>query len=408
MKSRSIVFILFCLLAIVIAPLQKVEAKNKKDVVVLGIERIDEYAGIFAGKRVGLITNQTGADRNLQSSVDLLRSKVKLQAVFVPEHGLFGAATAGDDIKNDNYEGIEVRSLYGDTKRPTKAMLADIDILAFDIQDVGTRHYTYVSTMAYAMEACAKEGKKFVVFDRPNPLGGACEGPTLKNGFESFIGLYNLPLRHGLTVGEYARFINKEYQIGADLQVIPMKNWTRGMFFEQTELPWIATSPNIPTETSAFCYAATGIVGDMNISVGIGTTKPFEYVGAPWLDKLDFAAKLNVLEMPGVVFRPIAFIPNYGIYAGELCQGVQMHITDKRSFQPAHVGAQMVRLLMRDYSQRDLFPKRSSDGYKIDIALGESSLRYAEIPLKDIFNRWDRENAYFAEKVQPYLLYPLK
>lgn len=399
---------MLCLLAIAVVPLQKAEAKNNKDTVILGIERINDYADIFAGKRVGLITNQTGVDRNLKSSVDILRSKVQLQAVFVPEHGLFGAVTAGDDVKNDKYEGIEVRSLYGDTRRPTKAMLADIDVLAFDIQDVGTRHYTYVSTMAYAMEACAKEGKKFVVFDRPNPLGGYYEGPTLKNGFETFIGLYNVPLRHGLTVGEYARFINKEYKIGADLQVIPMKNWTKEMLFEQTGLPWVATSPNIPTETSAFCYAATGIVGDMNISVGIGTTKPFEYVGTPWLDKLAFAAQLNALEMPGVIFRPIAFIPNYGTYAGELCQGVQIHITDKRSFQPAHVGAQMVRLLMKDYPQKDLFPKRNSDGYKIDIALGESSLRYAEIPLEDIFKRWDRENAYFAEKVQPYLLYPLK
>ncbi|MGE4588099.1 MAG: exo-beta-N-acetylmuramidase NamZ domain-containing protein [Acidaminococcaceae bacterium] len=408
MKIRNMILVIFCLLAVVMLPILDAEAKEKSKRVVLGIERIEDYTKIFTGKRVGLITNQTGVTHDLKSSVDLLRSKVNLQAIFVPEHGLFGAVTAGDDVKNDNYEGIEVRSLYGDTRRPSKAMLSDIDILAFDIQDVGTRHYTYVSTMAYAMEACAKEGKKFIVFDRPNPLGGNYEGPTLKNGFESFIGLYNVPLRHGLTVGEYARFINKEYQIGADLTVIPMKNWTREMLFEQTGLPWIATSPNIPTEASAFCYAATGIVGDMNISVGIGTTKPFEYVGAPWLDKMDFAAKLNALQMPGVIFRPIAFMPNYGMYAGELCQGVQMHITDKRSFQPAHVGAQMVRLLMKDYSQIDLFPKRSSDGFKIDIALGESSLRYAEIPLEDIFNRWGRENAYFAEKVQPYLLYPLK
>ncbi|MGL5206301.1 MAG: exo-beta-N-acetylmuramidase NamZ family protein [Acidaminococcaceae bacterium] len=408
MRTRNILFVMICLFAIVILPLQCTEAKNNKSKVVLGIERIDDYEGIFAGKRVGLITNQTGVDRNLKSSVDLLKEKTQLQAIFVPEHGLFGAVMAGDAVKNDNYEGVEVRSLYGDTKKPTKEMLADIDILAFDIQDVGSRHYTYVSTMAYAMEACAKQGKKFVVFDRPNPLGGYLDGPTLKNGFESFIGLYNVPLRHGLTVGEYASFINKEYRIGVDLQVIPMKKWTREMFFEQTGLPWIATSPNIPTEMSPFYYASTGIVGDMKVSVGIGTTKPFEYIGAPWLDKLDFAAQLNELAMPGVIFRPIAFKPNYGLYAGELCQGVQIHITDKRSFQPAQTGAQIVRLLMKDYPQRDLFPKRSADGYKIDIALGESSLRYAEIPLADIFNRWDRENTYFAEKVQPYLLYPLK
>ncbi len=408
MKIKSLGFLVFCLLIAMGSTFNNVEASSEKKDVVLGIERLDEYVRVFDGKRVGLITNQTGVDHNLQSSVDLLKIKVHLQAVFVPEHGLFGAVAAGDSVKNDTYKGIEVRSLYGETRRPTKKMLADIDILAFDIQDVGVRYYTYVSTMAYAMEACAAEGKKFVVFDRPDPLGGYYEGPTLKKGFESFIGLYNVPLRHGLTVGEYARFINKEYNIGADLIVVPMKNWTKNMLFEQTGLPWVATSPNIPTEMSALCYAATGIVGDMNVSVGIGTTKPFEYIGTPWLDKLSFAEKLNALKMPGVIFRPVAFIPHYGMYAGELCQGVQMHITDKRAFQPAHTGAQMVRLFMKDYPGKNLFQDRNYGGYKIDIALGESSLRRAEISLDNIFSRWDRENAYFADKVQPYLLYPLK
>lgn len=409
MTIRNILSLAFCfLLAMTALSVPAEAAKHEEKKVVLGIERLDEYAEIFAGKRVGLITNQTGVDHSLQSSVDLLRAKAQLQAVFVPEHGLFGAVTAGEHVENENYENIEVRSLYGDTRRPSPAMLEDIDVMAFDIQDVGIRHYTYVSTMAYAMEACAAAGKKFVVFDRPNPLGGYYEGPTLKAGFESFIGLYHLPLRHGLTVGEYARFINEEYNIGVDLVVVPMKNWTRDMYFAETGLPWVATSPNIPTDLSALCYGATGIVGDMNVSIGVGTTKPFEYIGAPWIDKLVLAKKLNALLLPGVTFRPIAFIPNYGMYTGELCQGVQMHVTDKGAFQTARTGAHIVRVLMEDYPQKSLFPGRSTDGYKIDIALGESSLRIDGISLENIFARWDRENVYFAEKAQPYLLYPLR
>lgn len=382
-------------------------AKHKKEAerVILGIERIDEYAQIFAGKRVGLITNQTGVDASLKSSVDLLRAKTNLAGIFVPEHGLFGAVAAGEDIVDDNYEGIKVFSLYGDTKRPTEAMLADIDVLAFDIQDVGARHYTYASTMAYAMEACSKYGKTFVVFDRPNPLGGRLGGPTLKIGQESFIGLYHIPLRHGFTMGEYARFINEEYKIGADLVVIPMRNWTRDMYFSDTGLPWISTSPNIPTDVSALCYAATGIVGDLTVSVGVGTTKPFEYIGAPWINKLDFAEKLNALQLPGVTFRPMAFVPRSNIFAEELCQGVQMHITDKEAFLPVKTGAHIVKLLLKDYPDGAFLQGRSGDGYKIDIALGESSLR-RDWPLENIFARWDRENDIFEEKAQPYLLYP--
>lgn len=386
--------------------LQDAWAASREKPLVLGIERVAEYADVFAGKKVGLITNQTGTDSRLKSSVDLLREQASLEAIFVPEHGLFGAAAAGEQIADEEYNGIRVHSLYGDNKKPTAAMLGNLDLIAFDIQDIGVRHYTYVSTMAYAMEACAENGKTFVVFDRPNPLGGRLGGPTLKKGFESFIGLYHVPLLHGMTVGEYARFINAEYGIGAELVVIPVLNWTRDKSFGETGLPWVPTSPNIPTEVSAFCYAATGIVGNMAVSVGIGTTKPFEFVGAPWMDKLKLAARLNALSLPGVVFRPAAFIPKFGMYKDELCQGVQLHITDKAVFRPALTGALLVRMIMGEYPQQELFQKRGETGYKIDISVGEASLRHDLIPLEQILRRWQSENELFAGKIEPYLLYP--
>ncbi|HIU64321.1 MAG TPA: DUF1343 domain-containing protein [Candidatus Avacidaminococcus intestinavium] len=383
-----------------------VEAKKAPPEVLLGIERLAEYKGELSDKRLGLLTNQTGVTKSLQSSVDVVREEFNLVAIFVPEHGLSGAVVAGESVADAQYEGVPVRSLYGATKRPTAEMLADIDVLLVDLQDIGVRHYTYTSSLAYAMEACAEFGKTIVVLDRPNPLGGKIEGPTLKKGYESFIGLYPLPLRHGLTIGEYAKLINQEYAIGADLLVIPLKNWRRGMYFAKTGLPWVATSPNIPTAETALPYAITGIVGDLNVSVGVGTTKPFEYVGAPWLDKKTLASELNGLGLPGVFFRPIAFEPKYGIYKDEVCQGVQVHILDSDKVQAAQTGAQLVRVLINNYSDQLAFPLRQTEGYKFDIALGESSLRYVNLSLDNILERWQRENEEFRVLSKPYLLYP--
>lgn len=278
MKRLAVALIL--LVTVVTAGCVDAGKRDKKEqapvpAVTLGIERVDEYAKLFAGQRVGLITNQTGVDSKLRSSEDILLEKTNLTGIFVPEHGLFGAVAAGDDVDGDKYRGVPVYSLYGATRRPTAEMLDAIDVMTVDIQDVGARHYTYVSTMAYAMEACAKAGKKFVVFDRPNPLGGMIEGPTLKKGMESFIGLYQVPLRHGMTIGEYARYINETQQLGLDLTVVPMQGWKRSMYWQDTGLPWVGTSPQIPTADTALYYVTTGVLGDTNLSVGIGTASLF-------------------------------------------------------------------------------------------------------------------------------------
>lgn len=373
--------------------------------VVLGAERLAEYDELLQGKRVGLLTNQTGVDSNLRSTVDILKERYNLAALFVPEHGFYGAIKAGEEFSNDDFRGLKVFSLYGDSKRPSAEMLQEIDVLCVDLQDVGVRHYTYVSSMAYAMEACAEAGKPVIVFDRPNPLGGKVEGPVLKPGYESFIGLYAMPLRHGLTIGEYAAYINEHYGINCQLTVIPMKNWKRSMLWQDTGLHWVGTSPLIPNADTAFLYAVTGVAGDTSLSVGVGTAKPFYYVGAPFADEEQVFAALSKLNLPHVLFRPAAFIPRYGKYQGELVKGVEIYLTEPDKVNTAELGYLIVYTLRQLYPDKVLFPERGYvPGYKADIALGEDSLRLNEAP-EQAFERWQQEDAQFIKKVQKYLLY---
>lgn len=374
--------------------------------VVLGIERQNLYSNLLNGKRVGLLTNQTGVDHNLRSSVNILRENFNLTAVFVPEHGFYGAVAAGEEFKNETLNGITVYSLYKDSKRPSADMLADIDIMCIDLQDIGIRHYTYVSTMAYVMEECARYGKPVVIFDRPNPLGGeSIEGPVLKPQYKTFIGLYEMPLRHGLTIGEYARFINSEYKIGCQLYVIPMQKWHRKMLWQDTGLLWVGTSPLIPTAETAFLYGVTGVTGDTNLSVGAATAKPFYYVGAEFADENLVADSLNKLNLAGVKFRPAAFIARSGKYQGKLIKGAEIYITDYHKVNLPELGYRILYTLRSLYPDKIVFPKREyAEGYKTDIALGESSIRENELP-ETAFARWHDECAAFKEKAKPYLLY---
>lgn len=372
---------------------------------VLGVERVAEYDELLQGKRVGLLTNQTGVDSNLRSTVEILRARYNLAALFVPEHGFYGAIKAGEEFSNDSFDGLKVFSLYGDSKRPSAEMLQEIDVLCVDLQDVGVRHYTYVSSMAYVMETCAAEGKPVIVFDRPNPLGGKVEGPVLKTGYESFIGLYHIPLRHGLTIGEYAAYINDKYKIGCQLTVIPMKNWRRSMRWHDTNLLWVGTSPLIPSADTAFLYAVTGVIGDTSLSVGVGTAKPFYYVGAPFADEREVYAALSKLQLPYVSFRATAFIPRYGKYEGKLVKGVEIYLTEPDKVNTAELGYLIVYTLRQLYPEQVQFPERGYvDGYKADIALGEASLRLNEAPEK-AFTRWRQETEAFEREVSPYLLY---
>lgn len=323
--------------------------------VILGIENIDNYKEIFEGKRVGLITNPTGIDSNFKSSIDILREKTNLVALFSPEHGVRASIQAGERLSTyvDEETGIMVYSLYGETKKPTKEIMDKVDIMAIDIQDNGSRYYTFIYTMAYCMMACKEFNKTFVVFDRPNPINGEkVEGNKLDiTKYRSFVGYYEMPQRHGLTMGELARLFNEEYGIGCDLQVIPMSNWKRWMDFEDTSLPWVIPTPNQPTVASTYAYNATCIFEGTNVSEGRGTTTPFEIIGAPWFKSEQLARELNGLNIPGVYFRPQYFTPTFSKYANELCGGVFVHITNRKVFNSVNTSFIILDYIRKHYAE---------------------------------------------------------
>lgn len=296
----------------------------------------------LAGQRVGLITNHTGRNRNGVSGVDLLHESpaVNLTALFSPEHGFEGTldiARIGD--AKDTKTGLKIFSLYGATRRPTPEMLSEVDTLVFDIQDIGCRFYTYISTMGEAMQAAAKHGKRFVVLDRPNPINGTdIAGPMLDSGAESFVGFHSLPVRHGMTIGELALMFRTELKLKLRLTVIPCEGWKRSQFWDATGLTWINPSPNMRCLTQALLYPGIGLMETTNVSVGRGTDTPFEVLGAPWIDGRKLAAALRKQQLPGVTFVPIRFTPDSSKFKGEECGGMNIVITDRSQFEPLRTG----------------------------------------------------------------------
>lgn len=294
------------------------------------------------GRRVGLITNHTGVSREGKTTIELLHAapEVQLVALFSPEHGIAGKLDVpriGDS--QDAASGLKVYSLYGESRKPSPESLRELDTLVFDIQDIGTRFYTYISTMGNAMQAAAEHGLQFVVLDRPNPINGlAVQGPVLDEGQESFVGYHSIPVRHGMTAGELARMFREERQWQLDLRVVPVEGWRREDAFDQTGLMWINPSPNMRSLTQAFLYPGIGLLETTNLSVGRGTDTPFELIGAPWIDGRKLAEALNAAGLPGVRFVPRAFTPAASRYGDELCQGVNVIITDRREFHPLHTG----------------------------------------------------------------------
>jgi uncharacterized protein YbbC (DUF1343 family) len=318
----------------------------------------------LAGRRVGLITNQTGISRDGVSTVRLLNDaeNVRLAALFSPEHGLEGKLEVSR-IADTRHQasGLTVFSLYGETRRPTPEMLEHIDTLVFDIQDIGTRFYTYISTMGYAMEEAARHGVRFLVLDRPNPIGGVdVAGPMLDAGRESFVGYHRLPIRHGMTVGELAELFKSDLDLELDLEVIRVEGWRRPMLFDKTGLPWVDPSPNMRSLTEAILYPGIGLLETTNLSVGRGTDTPFEHIGAPWLDGSRLEQALSRAGLEGVHFRTEAFTPNASKFAGERCEGVGFQITDRRAFRPVRTGleiARQLRLLYREDWNADAYDR---------------------------------------------------
>ncbi|MBH0163562.1 DUF1343 domain-containing protein [Fictibacillus sp. 7GRE50] len=369
---------------------------------------------VLKGKKVGLITNPTGVDRNLNSIVDVLYNHpdVELKALYGPEHGVRGSAQAGEYVEFyiDPKTGLPVYSLYGATKKPTPEMLEGIDVLVFDIQDVGTRFYTYIYTMAYAMEAAKENNIPFVVLDRPNPLGGKeVEGPVLDPAYSSFVGLYPIPLRHGMTVGELAKLFNKEFDIDADLKVVEMKGWKRSWSYEDSGLEWVLPSPNMPTKDTALVYPGSALIEGTNVSEGRGTTKPFELIGAPFINGDQLAEKLNKEALPGVTFRAASFTPASSKHAGKLSHGVEIHVKDEKLFQPVLTGITLVKSIHDLYPNDFEFRAEDSRGISFfDLLTGNGWVReYIETgrTVDEIVSRYDQELEEFKDLRKKYLLY---
>ncbi len=312
----------------------------------------------LAGKCVGVITNQTGVTSRLVNIVDAIKTNpdICIKAIYSPEHGLRGDRPAGAYVASytDARTGLPVYSLYGSQRHPTAQMLDGVDVLLFDIQDVGARPYTFVSTMAYAMQAAKEFGKEIWVLDRPNPIGGTMvEGPVLDPKFKSFIGLYPIPMRHGMTVGELARLFNSQFGIGANLRVIKMKGWRRSMLWPETGLQWVQTSPNIPEWSTAVDYPCTGLTDSIGLNGGIGTTKPFKYVGGENVDAYGLAGQLNARNIPGVYFRPAYWSPLFGPLTGKEIAGVELDVFEPKIF-PAVRTAVEIATAVRTVSPRAL------------------------------------------------------
>lgn len=403
--TRTLLSIL-CILGLSAPGVSRAQADPAVGQTLVGIDVFE--AGNFvslAGKRIGLITNQTGRDRAGDSTIDVLAHApgIKLVALFSPEHGIRGTEDEKVSSSTDAQTGLPIYSLYGETTRPSGQMLAGIDALVFDIQDAGVRFFTYITTMGYAMEAAAQHHIAFYVLDRPDPLGGVrVEGPMLDRDKTSFVGYFPMPLQPGMTLGEMARMFNAENHIGCDLHVIAMKNWDRSEWLDQTGLPWVNPSPNLRSFTEELLYPGIEILQAGGVSVGRGTDKPFEQFGAPWIHAADLVAELNRRGISGVRFSPARFTPQSGLYAGQQCEGVAIEITDRSALDPIRVGFEAASAL------RKLYPEHF-DVAKMIFLVGNTRtiarLERGDSP-GEIIAAWKSDLDAFRRIRARYLLYP--
>jgi uncharacterized protein YbbC (DUF1343 family) len=377
-----------------------------------GIEvLLSDSLHLVRGRRVGLVTNHTGVDREGRTDIDLLaeRPEVELVALFSPEHGIRGEERAGAAIESgtDERTGLPIHSLYGKTRKPTPEMLEGIDVLLFDMQDIGARYYTYVSTMAKAMEAAGEAGIPFVVLDRPNPIrGDVVQGAVLDTAFSTFVGLYPVPMRHGLTPGELARMYVGAFGVEADLRVVPVEGWRRSMSFDETGLPWIPPSPNMPSLQSALAYPGTCLFEGTPISVGRGTDSAFQLIGAPWLEGAALAESLNAYGLTGVRFEAVTFTPTNagdGKFEGQEISGVRLVAESSTYDAPRAAVAMLIetrRMSGGNWSWRERHFDRlaGSDALRLGIEAGDD--------LAALTASWDADDAAFEALRAPFLIYP--
>jgi uncharacterized protein YbbC (DUF1343 family) len=385
-----------------------------------GLEVLLDDPTPILGRTIGLVTNQSAVTTDLRHAVRLLHAGRgwKLTALFGPEHGIWGEAQdmAHVEHSTDPLTGLEVWSLYGSSKEqlaPPTDILRTLDALVIDLQDIGSRYYTFIYTMALSMRAAAEAGVRVIVLDRPNPIDGIhLEGNIREEKYSSFVGMFPLPTRHGMTAGELARYFNARFRLGCDLQVIPMKGWRRWMWWGDTGIPWVIPSPNMPTVYTATVYPGMCLIEGTNLSEGRGTTHPFEFFGAPWLEPFELADELNALELPGIRFRPHYFLPTFQKHAGEVCGGVELHVTDRRHFEPYRTGLWCIKVA------RDLDPDRfgwrqepyefESDRLAIDLLAGSdryrTTIEQGGSP-DEWAAGWEDELREFARMREEFLLY---
>jgi uncharacterized protein YbbC (DUF1343 family) len=370
------------------------------------------------GRRIGVVCNPASVDAGLRHIADRLLAHpgARLTAIFGPQHG-FRSDVQDNMIEtrhaHDEVRRVPVYSLYSETREPTPEMLRDVDVLVIDLQDVGVRIYTYIYTMANCLKAARKQGLKVIVCDRPNPIGGAqVEGMVLVPGFESFVGMYPIPMRHGMTIGELARLFNDGFGLGADLEVIPMEGWRRDMYFDATGLTWIISSPNIPTVDTTTVYPGGVLFEGTNVSEGRGTTRPFELLGAPWVVAEPFADAMNRRQLPGVFLRPALFEPTFHKHAGKHCAGCQVHVLDRRTFRPVEAGVTLLEAFRASdpdqFRWKDPPYEYEFERRPIDCLAGSSELREqidAGMSAREIARSWEAPVAAFMKLRERFLLY---
>ncbi|MDQ3372370.1 MAG: DUF1343 domain-containing protein [Acidobacteriota bacterium] len=385
----------------------------------MGLEKVlDEKIKILRGLKIGLICNQASVNHNFQHASDLFSEHpgINLTALFGPQHGI--RADVQDNMIEtshsiDESTKLPVYSLYSETRQPTKEMLANLDALVVDLQDVGCRVYTFIYTMANAMKACAKFNKKIFVLDRPNPLNGIkVEGNILEKGYESFVGQYPIPMRHALTIGEMAKLFNEEFGINCDLEVIEMDNWARENYYDETDAPWVLPSPNMPTVSTAVVFPGTVFFEGTQVSEGRGTTKPFEIIGAPYINSKELGDALNSLKLGGVIFQPISFLPSFQKHSNKNCNGVFIHVVNRELFEPVITGIAILKTIFdlhpNDFEWKIPPYEYVYDRNPFDVIAGTTKLRSrleSMTSLHEIKNEWQKDINKFSIIRNKYLLY---
>ncbi|MER2071701.1 DUF1343 domain-containing protein [Psychrobacillus sp. BL-248-WT-3] len=347
----------------------------------LGVEVfLEDGYKAFIGNRIGLVTNMTGVNQKLTPTIELFvdHPGINLTALYGPEHGIRGDAKEGEGVQSsiDPYTNLPVYSLYGDSRKPTKEMLESVDVIVFDLQDIGSRYFTYIYTMAYVMEACGEQGKQFVVLDRPNPISGdRIEGNLVEEDVRSFVGLLPIPNRHGMTVGELAQLFKYKFGYNCDLTVVPMEGWLRSMYFDDTPVLWVPPSPNTTNIDMNVLYPGTCLIEGTNLSEGRGTTRPFEWIGAPYVDGQRLAKVFNEKKIEGVIARPISFKPTYQKHMNVICSGIQLHIVDRRILNAWETGLLLIETIAEMYPNDFSFIENGQKKYFFDLLAGSKSIR---------------------------------